>query len=146
MGTWLLTFYKQGKIHLKQLIVLLQATVLHRFAPGTSSSPVSLPSTSGPGATHSVSSPLPGHSGKTVSSPINISSVASSSKENKALSLSKLFSSVKQKSDSSYAHPHVSPSSKKISKIFCISTRIENKVDRLTESRMQKLLIVLTAI
>ena len=31
--TWLLTFYEQGKIHLKQLIVLLQATVLHRFAP-----------------------------------------------------------------------------------------------------------------
>ena len=26
LGTWLLTFYEQGKIHLKQLIVLLQAT------------------------------------------------------------------------------------------------------------------------
>ena len=33
LGTWLLTFYEQGKIHLKQLIVLLQATVLHRFEP-----------------------------------------------------------------------------------------------------------------
>ena len=74
LGTWLLTFYEQGKIHLKQLIVLLQATVLHRFAPGTSRSPVSSLSTSGatcspcpdgPGACHYVSSPLPGPSGKT---------------------------------------------------------------------------------
>jgi hypothetical protein len=110
LGTWLLTFYEQGKIHLKQLIVLLQATVLHRFAPGTSSSPVSSPSTSGatfspcpdaPGATDSVSSPLLGPSGKLSVHPchhqvflpgfssrqptINISSVSSPSKENKAL-------------------------------------------------------------
>jgi hypothetical protein len=86
LGTWLLTFYEQGKIHLKQLIVLLQATVLHRFAPGTSSSPVSSPSTSGatcspcpdaPGATDSVSSPLLGPSGKTVSSPMSPPSISS---------------------------------------------------------------------
>ena len=86
LGTWLLTFYEQGKIHQERLIVLLQATVLHRFAPGTSSSPVSSPSTSGatcspcpdgPGATHSVSSPLPGPSGKTVSSPMSPPSISS---------------------------------------------------------------------
>ena len=83
LGTWLLTFYEQGKNHLKQLIVLLQATVLHRFTPGTSSSPVSSPSTSGatcspcPDAPDSVSSPLLGPSGKTVSSPMSPPSISS---------------------------------------------------------------------
>ena len=110
LGTWLLTFYEQGKIHLKQLIVLLQATVLHRFAPGTSSSPVSSPSTSGatcsPALTHLAPLTLslrrclviveklsvhpchhqvflPGFSSRQPT--INISSVSSPSKENKAL-------------------------------------------------------------
>jgi hypothetical protein len=43
---------------------------------------------------------------------------------------------VKQKSDF-LLWTYVSPSSKEISKIFCISTRIENKVDRLTENSEQ---------
>ena len=98
---------------------------------------------------------MPGPSGKTVSSPISptfsLSGLSSPSISSPASFVSirdsplvrfprspvpqkriKLSSAARSLT-SSYTQPYVPPSSKEISKIFCICTRIENKVDRLTE-------------
>ncbi len=132
--------------------MLLQATVLHRFAPGTSSTPGTSGATD---VTDSVSSPLAGPSGKTVSlpksptfslsslpcisSPLSVSSVHEDSPalgqfpRSPVPQKKRKLSSAARKLSSCYTQSYVPPFSKEISKILSVVTTIENKIDHLTD-------------